>query len=258
MVNDSPALKKADVGFAMGSGTEAAKEAGDLVILDDNFASIRNAILFGRTIYNNILKFVKFQLSMNVLAVIATLFSPLLGFEAPLTVVMLLFVNLCCDSLASLMFGPEPALEKYMDAKPRRRDESIVSNKMMVSIIITSLWLAACGFLLMFINKDLTQYQTQAMFFIFYIWGSLFNGFQCRSEDIKGIFEGLNQNRNFIKISVLIVAVQALIVCIGLFPPLKPLSLVFGCEPINWNIWVQAILLGLTVLPIGILPKIKK
>jgi len=257
-VNDSPALKAADVGFAMGSGTEAAKEAGDLVIIDDNFKSIKDAILFGRTIYHNILKFVRFQLSMNVLAVLATLFSPILGLNAPLTVVMLLFVNLCCDSLASLMFGPEPALEKYMDEKPRSRTESIVSAKMLINIILTSVWLAAVGFVMMFKNVDaLTVYQMQAMYFVFYIWGSLFNGFQCRSDGFD-IFAGIKDNKNFIKIPLIIVAAQAAIICVGLIPVLRPVSLVFGCEPIAAIYWAQAILLGLTVLPIGCITKIGK
>ena len=257
-VNDSPALKAADVGFAMGSGTEAAKEAGDLVIIDDNFKSIKDAILFGRTIYHNILKFVRFQLSMNVLAVLATLFSPILGLNAPLTVVMLLFVNLCCDSLASLMFGPEPALEKYMDEKPRNRTESIVSAKMLINIILTSVWLATVGFVMMFKNVDaLTVYQMQAMYFVFYIWGSLFNGFQCRSDGFD-IFAGIKDNKNFIKIPLIIVVAQAAIICVGLIPVLRPVSLVFGCEPIAAIYWAQAILLGLTVLPIGCITKIGK
>ena len=135
-VNDSPALKRADVGFAMGSGTAVAKEAGDIVIVDDNFKSIRNAILYGRTIYHNILKFCKFQLSINVGAVLVSAILPFIGIEEPLTVIHLLFVNLCMDSLGSLMLGNEPALDKYMAEFPRRRDESIISKNMAYCKII--------------------------------------------------------------------------------------------------------------------------
>ena len=114
-VNDSPALKRADVGFAMGSGTEAAKEAGEIVILDDNFRSIKDAILYGRTIYHNILKFCKFQLVINVTAVIVSAVAPFFGVEEPLKVTHLLFVNLVMDGLGAIMLGNEPALAIYMD-----------------------------------------------------------------------------------------------------------------------------------------------
>lgn len=107
-VNDSPALKRADVGFAMGSGTEAAKEAGKIVILDDNFKSIKDAIWYGRTIYHNILKFCKFQLVINVTAVIVSAIAPFFGVEEPLKVTHLLFVNLVMDGLGAIMLGNEP------------------------------------------------------------------------------------------------------------------------------------------------------
>ena len=126
-VNDSPALKRADVGFAMGSGTEAAKEAGKIVILDDNFKSIKDAIWYGRTIYHNILKFCRFQLVINVAAVVVSAIAPFFGVEEPLKVTHLLFVNLVMDGLGAIMLGNEPAQERYMSEPPRRRDESIVS-----------------------------------------------------------------------------------------------------------------------------------
>ena len=120
-VNDSPALKRADVGFAMGSGTEAAKEAGKIVILDDNFKSIKDAIWYGRTIYHNILKFCKFQLVINVAAVIVSAIAPFFGVEEPLKVTHLLFVNLVMDGLGAIMLGNEPALAEYMKAEKKRR-----------------------------------------------------------------------------------------------------------------------------------------
>ena len=146
-VNDSPALKRADVGFAMGSGTEAAKEAGKIVILDDNFKSIKDAIWYGRTIYHNILKFCKFQLVINVAAVVVSAIAPFFGVEEPLKVTHLLFVNLVMDGLGAIMLGNEPALKKYMDEKPRRRDESIVSKKMMAQILTMGAWLTFISFL---------------------------------------------------------------------------------------------------------------
>ena len=267
-VNDSPALKKADVGFAMGSGTEAAKEAGDIVVLDDNFKSIKDAIWYGRTIYHNILKFVKFQLSINVVAVLVTLLAPVFQTITPLTVVMLLFVNLVCDSLGSLMFGTEPALEKYMLEEPRKRDESIISKSMMANILIPALWMVAAGFFLLKCNplharlsvdsataagKELLQ----TMFFVYFIWTSLFNGFNCRSEGFD-IIKGLDENKNFLKVFAMIVGIQAVIVCIGLIPlPIfGGLGRIFSCVPISALSWLVCIALAVTVIPIGLVNKI--
>ena len=128
-VNDSPALKKADVGFAMGSGTEVAKEAGDITILDDNFLSIEKAILYGRTMFKSIRKFLIFQLTVNVAAVLTCFLAPLFGENEILTVIQLLVVNLAMDTLAAIAFGSEPALMEYMKEKPIARDASIVTAR---------------------------------------------------------------------------------------------------------------------------------
>ena len=255
-VNDSPALKKADVGFSMGSGTEAAKEAGDIVVLDDNFKSIKDAVLYGRTIYHNILKFVKFQLSINVVAVLVTLLAPLFQAITPLTVVMLLFVNLVCDSLGSLMFGTEPALEKYMHEKPRRRDESIIGKSMMGNIIIPSLWMSAVGlFLLRRMHENNEVLQT--MFFIYFIWAALFNGFNCRSSGFD-IISGLKENMNFLKVLFMIVFIQAVIVCIGALPGevFRNIGMVFSCVPVGIRNWGISIILAATVIPVGLVSKL--
>lgn len=138
-VNDSPALKKADVGFAMGSGTEVAKEAGDITILDDNFASIEKAILYGRTMFKSIRKFLIFQLTVNVAAVLTCFIGPLLGENVVLTVIQLLLINLAMDTLAAIAFGSEPALKEYMREKPIPRNASIISKEMFTQIIISAL-----------------------------------------------------------------------------------------------------------------------
>lgn len=128
-VNDSPALKKADVGFAMGSGTEVAKEAGDIVILDDNFLSIKKAILYGRTIYHSICKFITFQLSINFSAVAINFLAPFVGIEKPLTITQILWINLVMDTLAALAFGGEPALEQYLAEPPKKEKCSHCQQK---------------------------------------------------------------------------------------------------------------------------------
>lgn len=254
-VNDSPALKAADVGFAMGSGTEAAKEAGDLVILDDNFKSIKDAILFGRTIYHNILKFVRFQLGINVTAVLVTLLSPLFGVSAPLTVCGLLIVNLLADSLSSLKFGPEPAMEKYMNEKPRNRAESIVSIEMLLYIILTSIWSTAVGFVYLKMLSNpavaLEQYQIQGAFFIYFMFSSIVNSYNCRTKGFNP-FEGIRQNPSFLKIDGIIMLIILALVYVGLIPVLAPIGQVFGFEPTTDVMWlVKALGFGLTILPFG-------
>ena len=148
-VNDSPALKKADVGFAMGGGTEVAKEASDIVILDDNFNSIAKAILYGRTIFNNIRKFITFQLSINISAVLISFIMPLLDLSNPLTITQILWVNLVMDTLAALALGGEPALKRYMKEQPKRRDESIVSKSMKSQLTVSTIWIFLCSFFIL-------------------------------------------------------------------------------------------------------------
>lgn len=259
-VNDSPALKRADVGFAMGSGTEAAKEAGEIVVLDDNFKSIKDAIWYGRTVYNNILKFCKFQLVINVAAVVISAISPFFGINEPLKVTHLLFINLVMDGLGAIMLGNEPALEKYMSEKPRRRDEGIISKKMMAQIITMGLWLTVISFL--FLKLDFfagffeTQEQQYTAYFVLFIWAALFNGFNVRDDNYK-IFKGLNENTGFMKAFVIIVAVQALIVNAPLipFPLFKWIGEMFSCVPPGMNGWVVVIILAFTMIPVDLIRK---
>ena len=259
-VNDSPALKRADVGFAMGSGTEAAKEAGKIVILDDNFKSIKDAIWYGRTIYHNILKFCKFQLVINVAAVVVSAIAPFFGVEEPLKVTHLLFVNLVMDGLGAIMLGNEPALKKYMDEKPRRRDESIVSKKMMAQILTMGAWLTFISFLYLklpfFRNLFATEEQHLTGYFVLFIVSALFNGFNVR-DDKYGIFKGLNENTGFLKVFFTIILVQALIVNAALVPftAFTWIGNMFSCVPFGIQGWVAVALLAVTMIPVDLLRK---
>lgn len=241
-VNDSPALKRADVGFAMGSGTEAAKEAGKIVIQDDNFKSIKDAIWYGRTIYNNILKFCKFQLMINVAAVTVSAIAPFFGIEEPLKVTHLLFVNLVMDGLGAMMLGNEPAKPEYLKEKPRQRDESLVSRDMALQIGIAGGWLTIVSFVFLkapFFNQFFpTEEQKLTAYFVLFIVSALFNGFNVRDERF-GIFKGLGENRDFLKIMVTIMAVQAVIVNAALLPfePCQWLSAMFSCVPFGLAGW---------------------
>lgn len=259
-VNDSPALKRADVGFAMGSGTEAAKEAGEVVIIDDNFRSIKDAILYGRTIYNNILKFCKFQLVINVAAVIVSAISPFFGIVEPLKVTHLLFVNLVMDSLGAIMLGNEPALEKYMKEKPRRRDESIVSKSMALQIGIMAIWMTIISFcfLKMPIFAEIlgSKEKLYTAYFVLFVVAALFNGFNVRDNGY-GIFKGLKDNPGFMKVWIIIVLIQALIVNAALIPleAFKWVGSMFGCTPFGVTGWLIVIALAFTMIPVDLLRK---
>ena len=260
-VNDSPALKRADVGFAMGSGTEAAKEAGEIVILDDNFKSIKDAILYGRTIYHNILKFCKFQLVINVTAVVVSALAPFFGVDEPLKVTHLLFVNLVMDGLGAIMLGNEPALEKYMTEKPRRRDESIISKQMMAQILIMGLWLTVVSFVYLkapfFKNLFGNEEQHLTGYFVLFIISALFNGFNVR-DDGFGIFKGLDENTGFLKVFSGIILIQAAIVNAALVPlaPFKVIGEMFSCVPFGIKGWIAVIILGATMIPVDMLRKL--
>lgn len=259
-VNDSPALKRADVGFAMGSGTEAAKEAGEIVILDDNFASIKDAIWYGRTIYHNILKFCRFQLVINVAAVVVSAIAPFFGVEEPLKVTHLLFVNLVMDGLGAIMLGNEPALRKYMKEAPRRRDESIVSRSMMEQIIFMGAWLTVLSFVFLklpFFDQFFeNEQQHLTAYFVLFIVSALFNGFNVRDEGF-GIFKGLNENTGFLKVFFLIIAVQFLIVNASVVPLelFQWIGNMFSCVPFGVTGWIVTVVLAATMIPIDLIRK---
>jgi len=264
-VNDSPALKKADVGFAMGGGTEVAKEASEIVILDDNFSSIDKAILYGRTIFNNIRKFIIFQLTINVGAVLINFIAPLLGYENPLSITQILWVNLVMDTLAALAFGGEPALERYMKEAPKRRDEHIVSPYMWSSILTCALWTVALSAIFIFTHRfneakewgssifgNLFSITSGAdtfhtAYFAFFVFIAVFNAFNARTDKIN-VFDNIGNNKGFLRTFAVITVVQVLLVYFG-----GGVIIGYGLSPIQWCI----VLIGaVSIIPVDIIRKI--
>lgn len=251
-VNDSPALKKADVGFAMGSGTEVAKEAGDITILDDNFASIEKAILYGRTMFKSIRKFLIFQLTVNVSAVLTCFIGPLLGENVVMTVIQLLLINLAMDTLAAIAFGSEPALKEYMREKPIPRNASIISKEMFTQIIISALYITFICLSILFLppirnlfgNVD-TTYLKSALFATF-MMAITFNGFNARTSHMNP-FEGLGRNKSFLIVMFAIFAMQFIFVTFG--------GNVLSVESLSPMSWLICVVLAFLVVPIDMIRK---
>ena len=251
-VNDSPALKKADVGFAMGSGTEVAKEAGDITILDDNFSSIRKAILYGRTMFKSIRKFLIFQLTVNVAAVLTCFLGPLMGENVILTVIQLLMINLAMDTLAAIAFGSEPALDEYMKDKPIPRSASIISKEMLVEILIGALYITFICLGILFVQPirnlfgdvDLT-YLKSAVFAVF-MMAITFNGFNARTSHINP-FEGLGRNKTFILVMLSVFALQFVFITFG--------GEVLSVESLSVTGWLTCIALAFLIIPIDMIRK---
>lgn len=251
-VNDAPALKKADVGFAMGSGTEVAKEAGDITILDDNFSSIEKAILYGRTMFKSIRKFLIFQLTVNVAAVLTCFIGPLFGENVILTVIQLLLINLAMDTLAAIAFGSEPALKEYMKDKPVPRTASIVSREMLVEVGVSAIYITFICLSILFLppvrslfgDVDVT-YLKSALFATF-MMGITFNGFNARTERFN-VFENLGRNRNFLLVMASIFALQFVFVTFG--------GDVLSVECLDVRSWLICVIFAFLVIPIDMIRK---
>lgn len=252
-VNDSPALKKADVGFAMGGGTEIAKEASDIVILDDNFISIEKAILYGRTIFNSIRKFIIFQLTINVAAVMVSFAAPLIGLENPLSITQILWVNLVMDTLAALAFGGEPALKRFMEEKPKQREENIVSKYMWSAILTGSFWTFILSMYILLsdyigslFRSGINNKYLLTGYFSFFIFISVFNAFNARTDKIN-LFDNIFKNKGFLNTMVIIVIVQIIMTYLG-----GAILRCYGLTLVEWEIVLG---LALTIIPIDIIRK---
>ena len=219
-INDSPSLKAADVGFGMGSGTEVAKEACDIVIGDNNFASIAKAILYGRTIFESIRKFIVFQLTMNLAAVGISLLGPLIGIDNPVTVTQMLWVNIIMDTLGALAFAKEPHLPEYMRRRPKSDKEQIISRGMAKQIIFTAgyvlilcVWFLKSDTLPMILMRGDDKYILSA-FFAMFIFTGIFACFTARTTRLN-VLSNIGKNKSFLVIMIFISVMQMAFIYFG-------------------------------------------
>lgn len=289
--NDAPALKKADVGFAMGiTGTDVAKHAADIILLDDNFASIVKACMWGRNIYDNIRKFLKFQLTVNVNALISAFIGSCILRESPLQPIQLLWVNLIMDSLASLALATEPPKPSLLEKPPYGRDEYIISRKMVKHILIMSIYQSIIIFTIIFAGQDFIpedqSYEPRngdfiisgrlynwdgsdgykkyrdsnddpgpsrqfTIVFTAFVFMQIFNMINARKiNDEFNIFSGIFGNTMFIIIWVTIVILQVLIT------QLTREVFEVNREGLTWAQWLICILIGVSVIPVDVFIKI--
>ncbi|MBO5281088.1 MAG: calcium-translocating P-type ATPase, PMCA-type [Clostridia bacterium] len=253
-INDAPALRRADIGFAMGGGTAVAKEAGDIIILDNDLSSIAKAVLYGRTIFKSIRKFIVLQLTMNMCAVGISMLGPFIGVDAPVTVVQMLWINIIMDTLGGLAFAGEPALPEYMKEKPKKRDEPILNGYMINQIILLGLF--TVGLCVAFLKSGLFtsayRYSHDSIyhltgFFAMFIFAGVLNCFNARVDSLN-FFRGLSKNKIFTFIMAAVAAVQIGFVYLG--------GTILRTAPLEGKELLTAFLCALLVFPAELLRKL--
>ena len=231
--NDAAALSQAQVGLAMGSGTFVSKEASDIILLDNSFASVERAVLWGRSLYQNIQKFILFQLTINVAACGIALLGPFIGIDLPLTVTQLLWVNLIMDTFAALALATEPPSQKVMEMPPRDSQAFIISKPMAISIFTVGpiFLLLLAGFLLYIQRDNATTPYELSLFFTTFVMLQFWNLFNAKCFGLKeSVFSNLSTNWNFIGIALLILIGQIIIVQFG--------GQVFRTVPLSLTHWL--------------------
>ncbi len=245
-INDAPALKNADVGIAMGiTGTEVSKEASDIILIDDSFSTIIRATEWGRGIYENFMRFIQFQLTVNVSSVIVILSSIIAGFSSPFTALQLLWINLIMDGPPALTLGLEPMRDNLMKRKPTPRNRAIVTRDMISRIAVNGAFIAAVILLQNFTNflGGASTEECSSIIFSLFVVFQLFNAFNSRELGNESIFKYLLKNKLMISVTAVTLALQIIIV--------QFCGVIFKTAPLSLTMWIKILLCGLSVVLIG-------
>lgn len=257
-VNDAPALKAADCGFAMGDGTAVAQEAGDVIILNNSLTSIKDAILNARTMMKSIGKFLIFQLVVNVSTLLMNIIAPVVGITEPFSIVEILWINLIMDTLCALSYGAEPVLERYMNEKPVAREANILTKYIKTSIGVSAIFITTVSILILKDAFGMASMVTpdtctdigiyrKTLMFAFFIYSILFNSLNTRSEGFN-LFERIKENPRFIYIMGSVFVLQTLIIQFG--------GKIFGTTTLSIKALGMSLLLGVLIIPIDMIKKL--
>ena len=257
-VNDAPALKQADIGFAMGDGTAVAQEAGDVVILNNSLTSIKDCVLNSRTMAKSVGKFLIFQLTVNISTLLMNIIAPILGWTEPFSIVQILWINLIMDTLAAMAFGGEPILDRYMEDQPAKRTDNILTTYIKSAIGISAIFITLGSILILENIAGITSFVTPAdcadpelyektFMFAFFIYSIIFNSLNTRSEKYN-LFEHISENKNFIRVMGAIFILQTIIIQIG--------GKVFDTTMLNVKALLVSMVLAVLIIPVDLIRKV--
>ncbi|MBE6050924.1 MAG: calcium-translocating P-type ATPase, PMCA-type [Clostridium sp.] len=244
-INDAPALTKADVGIAMGiTGSEVSKNAADIILTDDNFATIINGIKWGRGVYENFQRFIQFQLTVNIIAFLVAIVSQVLDMEMPFTTIQLLWVNIIMDGPPALALGLEPIREAVFDRNPVNRNASIITKSMITNIVLNALYVTAVLLVQMKFNiLGASSSEMETILFALFAFSALFNAFNCREFGTDSIIPNFTKN----KTALIIIGITA----VAQFVFTEVFSKFFDSVPLSLAMWGKVILLAFMVIVVN-------